>query len=199
MSYIGNKPANKAVVASDLDPAVITGQTALAVAPADTDEFLISDAGVLKRLDASLVGGGGKINQVIYGSTTTAFNTSSTSYVDTGLTATITPTATSSKVIVLFTQAGDFIHPFNNGINSINYLATFRGSTEIAGQKQECKYGFGGYEVPISFSGSILDSPNTTNATAYKTMAKTQFNDGESLSFQIGSSRSQMILMEVLA
>ena len=59
MSYIGNKPANKAVVASDLDPAVITGQTALAVAPADTDEFLISDAGTLKRTDASLVGGGG--------------------------------------------------------------------------------------------------------------------------------------------
>jgi len=198
MAYIGNKPANKAVVASDLDPAVITGQTALATSPADTDEFLISDAGVLKRLDASLIGGG-KIEQVIFGFTTTAFNTSSTSYVDTGLTATITPTATSSKVIVLFTQAGDFIHPFNNGINSINYLATFRGSTEIAGQKQECKYGFGGYEVPISFSGSILDSPNTTNATAYKTMAKTQFNDGESLSFQIGSSRSQMILMEVLA
>ena len=59
MSYIGNKPANKALVASDLDPAVITGQTALAVAPADTDEFLISDAGTLKRIDASLVGGGG--------------------------------------------------------------------------------------------------------------------------------------------
>ena len=59
MGYIGNKPANKAVVASDLDPAVITGQTALAVAPADTDEFLISDAGTLKRIDASLVGGGG--------------------------------------------------------------------------------------------------------------------------------------------
>ena len=57
MAYIGNKPANKAVVASDLDPAVITGQTALAVAPASTDEFLISDAGTLKRLDASLIGG----------------------------------------------------------------------------------------------------------------------------------------------
>ena len=57
MSYIGSKPANKPVVASDLDPAVITGQTALAVAPAATDEFLISDAGTLKRLDASLIGG----------------------------------------------------------------------------------------------------------------------------------------------
>ena len=57
MSYIGQKPADKALVASDLDPAVITGQTALATSPASTDEFLISDAGTLKRLDASLIGG----------------------------------------------------------------------------------------------------------------------------------------------
>ena len=58
MSYIGSKPANKPVVASDLDSTVISGQTALTSEPADTDEFLISDAGVLKRLDASLIGGG---------------------------------------------------------------------------------------------------------------------------------------------
>ena len=37
MSYIGSKPANKPVVASDLDPTIITGQTALAAAPASTD------------------------------------------------------------------------------------------------------------------------------------------------------------------
>ena len=55
MAYIGSKPADKPVVASDLDPTIITGQTALATAPADTDEFIISDAGVLKRIDASLV------------------------------------------------------------------------------------------------------------------------------------------------
>ena len=55
MAYIGSQPANKPVVASDLDPAVITGQTALAVAPADTDEFLLSDAGTLKRIDYSLL------------------------------------------------------------------------------------------------------------------------------------------------
>ena len=30
---------------------MISGQTALGVAPADTDEFLVSDAGVLKRID----------------------------------------------------------------------------------------------------------------------------------------------------
>jgi len=59
LAYIGNKPANKAVVASDLDPAVITGQTALGATPADTDEFIISDAGVLKRMDYSHIKGGG--------------------------------------------------------------------------------------------------------------------------------------------
>jgi len=74
LAYIGNKPANKAVVASDLDPAVITGQTALAVAPADTDEFLISDAGTLKRIDASLVGGGGITEADMYRLTTTSSN-----------------------------------------------------------------------------------------------------------------------------
>jgi hypothetical protein len=58
LSYIGNKPANKAIVASDLDPAVITGQTALGATPADTDEFIISDAGVLKRMDYSHIKAG---------------------------------------------------------------------------------------------------------------------------------------------
>ena len=77
MSYIGSKPANKPVVASDLDPTIITGQTALAVAPADTDEFLISDAGVLKRLDASLVGGGG-ITVAHQWRLTTGFSSTST-------------------------------------------------------------------------------------------------------------------------
>ena len=59
MSYIGSKPANKPVVASDLDPVIITGQTALGAPPADTDEFIVSDAGVLKRMDYSYIKGGG--------------------------------------------------------------------------------------------------------------------------------------------
>ena len=72
MAYIGNKPANKAVVASDLDPAVITGQTALGATPADTDEFIISDAGVLKRMDYSYIKGGG-ITQASQWRLTTSF------------------------------------------------------------------------------------------------------------------------------
>ena len=48
--------ADDAISDEHLDATAITGHTALAAAPAGTDEFLISDGGVLKRLDASYVG-----------------------------------------------------------------------------------------------------------------------------------------------
>ena len=50
--------ADDAISEEHLDATAITGHTALAETPADTDEFLISDGGTLKRLDASYVGGG---------------------------------------------------------------------------------------------------------------------------------------------
>lgn len=49
--------ADDAISEEHLDATAITGQTELAEAPASTDEFLISDGGVLKRLDASYIGG----------------------------------------------------------------------------------------------------------------------------------------------
>ena len=67
MAYIGQKPADKPLGASDITDGIISNsklaqdiisaETELAEAPASTDEFLISDAGVLKRLDASFIGG----------------------------------------------------------------------------------------------------------------------------------------------
>ena len=69
MAYIGKTPTPAPLTSSDIAADIInnthigdtaiSGFDALATAPADTDEFLISDAGVLKRIDASLVGGGG--------------------------------------------------------------------------------------------------------------------------------------------
>jgi len=51
------KIADGAVESEHLNNNVISGQTELASAPASTDELLISDAGTLKRIDVSLVGG----------------------------------------------------------------------------------------------------------------------------------------------
>ena len=52
-------PAGGSVGSSQIAAEMITGQTALGAEPADTDEFLISDAGVLKRIDYSYIKGGG--------------------------------------------------------------------------------------------------------------------------------------------
>ena len=67
MAYIGKTPTPAPLTSSDIASDIInsthigdtaiSGFDALATAPADTDEFLISDGGVLKRLDASLIGG----------------------------------------------------------------------------------------------------------------------------------------------
>jgi hypothetical protein len=53
------KIADDAVESEHLNNNVISGQTELASEPADTDEFLVSDAGTLKRIDYSLIKGGG--------------------------------------------------------------------------------------------------------------------------------------------
>ena len=50
-------PSDDTVGAAQVKNDLISGLTALTSAPADTDELLISDAGTLKRIDVSLVGG----------------------------------------------------------------------------------------------------------------------------------------------
>jgi len=173
MSYIGNKPANKALVASDLDPAVITGQTALTSEPASTDEFLISDAGVLKRLDASLIGGGLVLQAVTANHSTTVANTSN-SYATSGLSAAITPSSSSNKILVL---TSSLIETFGDGQNSSGRRALvglFRGTVSDT----KIREGFVGLNMVsgttstndtcynlVSFSH--LDSPSTTSAQTY--------------------------------
>ena len=48
-------PGQGSVGADELSANAITGQTALGAEPADTDEFILSDSGVLKRVDYSYI------------------------------------------------------------------------------------------------------------------------------------------------
>ena len=67
------KIADDAVESEHLNNNIISGQTELASAPADTDEFLVSDAGTIKRIDYSLIKGGGMWEYI---SSATASNSS---------------------------------------------------------------------------------------------------------------------------
>jgi hypothetical protein len=57
-SVTASKLGSLAVTGAKLNTDVISAQTELAVAPADADEFMVSDGGVLKRIDYSLIKGG---------------------------------------------------------------------------------------------------------------------------------------------
>jgi hypothetical protein len=48
-------PSDNTVTATKLNNDIISGLTELASEPADTDEFLVSDAGTIKRIDYSLI------------------------------------------------------------------------------------------------------------------------------------------------
>ena len=190
MSYIGSKPANKPVVASDLDPTVITGQTALATSPADTDEFLISDAGVLKRLDASLVGGGGKVLQVITATDSTQRATTSTSYTkaSNSLDVVITPAATSSKLLLMYT--GEFA---SDG-STVTIVTIFRNTTNL-----ETSSGAGMRAANVTTASAIsithLDSPSSTSELTYSIQFRG--NSGGQARLESNSRPASFTVMEI--
>ena len=173
MAYIGQKPADKPLGASDITDGIISNsklgqdiisaETELAEAPADTDEFLISDGGVLKRLDASFIGGGGKVLQVVMAEDTTNRSTTSNSFNDMSASGVnITPSATSSKILV-FATTGFYC----NG-NAYVYSTIFRNGSSVTSDGDGLTKSYSNYDHGDCHSIHYLDSPNTTSQVNYK-------------------------------
>jgi len=140
--------------------------------------------------------GFGKIGQVVQGTTTTEVSNTTTSYIDTGLTASITPTSTSSKILVLVNQNGIRSQSDQNN-NSIN-LKLLRGSTDISQIYMYALYTGQGIDLyGTTISTSYLDSPSTTSATTYKTQFKNYVSSGH-VRIQDTAAMSTITLMEIL-
>ena len=147
-------------------------------------------------------GGGGKVLQVVSTTNSTAKTITSTTYTDTNLTLSITPTAATSKVLILITQMSETSS--NGATNKGSGLRIVRDSTSIyepAIGKYEMQYvqaGSGPIDVLAPISLSYLDSPATTAATTYKTQgALNATTDSASLKYQTGSSISTITLLEI--
>jgi len=128
---------------------------------------------------------GGKVLQVVQGTLSSTMSSSAGSYVDTGLTVNITPSAASSKVLVFVN------HPFarKSGDTSL-FFQIVRGSTSIA---VVGNYDTGGStQITDTVTGMFLDTPNTTSATTYKT----QMNAGNGYLYA-DSGSSVIICMEI--
>ena len=121
-------------------------------------------------VNGAALGGGGKIGQVIQGTRASVFSTTSTSFVDVGLSASITPSASDSKILV-------FVSLYKAGTDN-NTQRLLRNSTTIfAGNASGSRAsGFGGaaYDGTLGDTtqlfngGGFLDTPSTTSAITYK-------------------------------
>jgi hypothetical protein len=154
---------------------------------------------------AAPAGGGGKVLQVVQATSTTATNIASTSFTDTNLSATITPTLATSKILVMFTQTAR-VRITTEQATGAGYQL-LRGATVVfkpAGAGWEALYlqdnGANTKVLGGIISGSYLDDPNTTSATTYKTQSRLLQTAGSaSVDFQENTTNTvgTMILMEI--
>lgn len=164
----------------------------------------------LTSVTALPAGVGGKVLQVVSTEKTDQFTTSSTSFVDvTGMSATITPSSTSNKILCLFS-----VGIAGNGTGGqYAYLRLVRDSTaisvgDVSGTSRVAVSTGTGGNVPYD-AGPLtithLDSPSSTSAITYKIQIKDQnsgtakFNsrgdDGDNDSN--GRSAASLTLMEI--
>jgi len=169
--------AGTAVTATAAEMNLLDGGTSVgsSITVADADGFIINDGGTMKTIpasDISAYAGGGKINQVVQTVKTDVFSTTSTSLVDvTGLNRTITPSASSSKVLVIVNLS---IHSSDNAISGV----LFRDSTQIAlgdaSSSRSRAFAAGAYggtvgnTILLYPNIAYLDSPSTSSQITYK-------------------------------
>ena len=143
--------------------------------------------GVLIK-DSKLASGIGNVLQVVTATTTT----------DTGLSASITPSATSSKVLVLVQQT--LQHQRDSGNDQNGVINIMRDSTEVG--EWFYKGDESGRFGPVQQSLMVLDSPSSTSSLTYKTQMKasTTSNSGSVRANQqstSGESPSSIHLIEI--
>jgi len=198
----------------------ITKATASSIAPAAKGDLVVgsatNDASVLAvgsanqvlTVDSSTATGlkwaaaaaGGKVLQVVNAQITASTTISTTTLTDTGITATITPTAATSKILILITGVAKNART-QNGQGIVTRL--LRGATTLQDSTENNYVGLTGVDSIDNFFfpyvTSYYDSPNTTSATTYKLQAHPTFSTGSgTATFQPNSSNpSNITLLEI--
>ena len=152
-----------------------------------------SDVGITLGADGSVVlpqgFTGGIGSNVVVATLGTIFTTTSATYQDTGLSATITPTAASSKVFALVTGIAA-----SSGVDDASDFAIFRGD-ETGTNIAEATIFVGISQLILhGFALSAVDSPATASAQTYTLAIRRDDADSARV-----NANTRMILIEVAA
>ena len=184
-----------------------TGANGYVFSGVNGERMLIDSSGNVKLSTAStsilnssgrkILNQTGSILQVVNATTATQVSANSATWVDTGLTATITPSSTSSKILVIVQQTGCGKDTNDTTLQ----LRLMRGATELFEFESVGAWTAAAGRNFIGTCGtSYVDSPATASAVTYKTQQSTyspaangytQYNVGS------GSSTSTITLLEI--
>ena len=152
---------------------------------------------VAGALPANVIGAGG-ILQVVSSTNVDNSSTSGGAYADTGLTASITPTSSSSKILVLI-SATLGCSGYNAGLNGVANFQLVRNSSNVyvsaISTYNYTSAASGGISSITPAALSYVDSPATTSSTTYKLQLKN--TSGSSAYFNTDSGHSTITLMEI--
>lgn len=185
--------ASSVAPAAKGDLVVGSGTNDAAVLAVGTNDYVLTaDSSATNGVKWAAPAGGGKVLQVVYGSTSTGVATASATYIDTGLTATITPSSTASKVLVITNH----VECSKNGDTRMR-MKLLRGATDILQLGQNTGNTNNSNMDNFFIGCSYLDSPATTSATTYKTQFNNQDATGNTQVTGNNTCVSTMILMEI--
>jgi hypothetical protein len=137
--------------------------------------------------------GGGKVLQVINATYGTEVGSSTNSYANTNLTASITPSSATSKILVLVNQNGVGKETNNTSVD----IRLLRGATVILNfDKNAASTANSDRQILASSSTCYLDSPNTTSGITYKTEFMSANNQATAY-VQFGNAISTITLLEI--
>jgi hypothetical protein len=176
--------------------AATASDTPARLAVGTNGHVLTADSTAATGLKWAAVAAGGKVLQVVSTQTSTqAINTTNT-YADSNLTATITPTSATSKILVLVSQNG-CTKSAGNTANRIG-LRLLRDATTLITIGDYFLYTGTALEIiGESISFSHLDSPATTSATTYKTQFMNPANVSSVTLQFVGQHNSTITLIEI--
>jgi len=139
-----------------------------------------------------------RVLQVVTGTATTEVANSTTTLANTGLSATITPQASTNKILVIVNQNSCF-KSAGNSANAIG-LVLYRDATAISNFAYYGLYTDSALQNRGSFATTVLDSPASTSAITYKTMFRNDGGNNASVGVCVGNvAVATITLMEISA
>jgi len=171
----------------------MTGQINVNKIAARTGNTITINSGDKISGDAGSIIAPGQVIQLVQQQTNTVFSTTSSSYVDTGFAASITPKFSSSKIYVI---AG--LNMYNNATHGVSSTTLYRGGSRVSDSATYGHaYGYSNAGAHVHHhTFTYLDSPNTTSSTEYKIYISCTSNGG-TLKMCVNNSSSTLTLMEI--